>query len=46
VALLIAFNDLRALIIGLVLLLVLISLLYTYRKRVNGNKEGDDEGEA
>ena len=42
VALLIAINDLRVLIVGLVVLLVLISLFYTYRKRVNGGNKGDE----
>ncbi|MCL2576381.1 MAG: undecaprenyl/decaprenyl-phosphate alpha-N-acetylglucosaminyl 1-phosphate transferase [Defluviitaleaceae bacterium] len=40
-ALLISLNDLRALIVGLVLLLVLVSVIYAYRKRLQ--KNGDDK---
>jgi UDP-GlcNAc:undecaprenyl-phosphate GlcNAc-1-phosphate transferase len=43
VAILIAVRDLYTLIIGLVLLLVLFSIIYAYRKRVNQNTEKDEE---
>lgn len=45
IAILIALQDFRVLIIGLVLVLVLISLFYSYRKRVSNIKTSDDENE-